>query len=237
MCDKILILFMEFVGIDKFSLLDYEDKVSCVLFCKPCNFRCPFCHNGTTVLEADTFIPFADILDYLKSRKGLIDAVVVSGGEPTLMPDLKEKITQLKELGFLVKLDTNGTNPNIIKDLYESKLIDYVAMDIKNSEEKYPLTTGTKNVDMEKIKQSISYLNSSGIDYEFRTTLIDEFHTMEDIQNMVKLIKGAKKMYLQKFVERESCIQKGLHEVDIVKAKEFQKELSKFIQNVYLRGY
>ena len=228
---------MEFVGIDKFSLLDYEDKVSCVLFCKPCNFRCPFCHNGTTVLEADTFIPFADILDYLKSRKGLIDAVVVSGGEPTLMPDLKEKITQLKELGFLVKLDTNGTNPNIIKDLYESKLIDYVAMDIKNSEEKYPLTTGTKNVDMEKIKQSISYLNSSGIDYEFRTTLIDEFHTMEDIQNMVKLIKGAKKMYLQKFVERESCIQKGLHEVDIVKAKEFQKELSKFIQNVYLRGY
>ena len=237
MCGKILILFMEFVGIDKFSLLDYEDKVSCVLFCKPCNFRCPFCHNGTTVLEADTFIPFADILDYLKSRKGLIDAVVVSGGEPTLMPDLKEKITQLKDLGFLVKLDTNGTNPNIIKDLYESHLIDYVAMDIKNSEEKYPLTTGTKNVDMEKIKQSISYLMNSGIDYEFRTTLIDEFHTMEDIQQMAELIKGAKKIYLQKFVERESCIQKGLHEVNIVNAKEFQKEFSKTIQNVYLRGY
>lgn len=237
MCGKILILSMEFVGIDKFSLLDYEDKVSCVLFCKPCNFRCPFCHNGTTVLEADTFIPFADILDYLKSRKGLIDAVVVSGGEPTLMPDLKEKIIKLKELGFLVKLDTNGTNPNIIKDLYESKLIDYVAMDIKNSEEKYPLTAGTKNVDIEKIKESISYLINSGIDYEFRTTLIDEFHTMEDIQQMAELIKGAKKIYLQKFVERESCIQKGLHEVDVVKAKEFQKELSKTIQNVYLRGY
>lgn len=237
MCGKILILSMEFVGIDKFSLLDYEDKVSCVLFCKPCNFRCPFCHNGTTVLEADTFIPFADILDYLKSRKGLIDAVVVSGGEPTLMPDLKEKIIKLKELGFLVKLDTNGTNPNIIKDLYESKLIDYVAMDIKNSEEKYPLTAGTKSIDIEKIKESISYLINSGIDYEFRTTLIDEFHTMEDIQQMAELIKGAKKMYLQKFVERESCIQKGLHEVDVVKAKEFQKELSKTIQNVYLRGY
>ena len=89
---------MEFVGIDKFSLLDYEDKISCVLFCKPCNFRCPFCHNGLTVLQADTFIPFSDILDYLSSRKGLIDAVVVSGGEPTLMDDLKEKITKLKEL-------------------------------------------------------------------------------------------------------------------------------------------
>ena len=228
---------MEFVGIDKFSLLDYEDKVSCVLFCKPCNFRCPFCHNGTTVLEADSYIPFDDILDYLKSRRGLIDAVVVSGGEPTLMPDLKEKIIKLKELGFLVKLDTNGTNPNVVKELYESKLIDYVAMDIKNSEEKYPLTAGTKNIDIEKIKESISYLMNSGIDYEFRTTLIDEFHTMEDIQQMAELIKGAKKMYLQKFVERESCIQKGLHEVDIVKAKVFQKELSKTIQNVYLRGY
>ena len=228
---------MEFVGIDKFSLLDYEDKVSCVLFCKPCNFRCPFCHNGTTVLEADTYIPFEDILDYLKSRKGLIDAVVVSGGEPTLMPDLKEKIIKLKELGFLIKLDTNGTNPEVIKDLYESKLIDYVAMDIKNSEEKYPLATGTKLVDMERIKQSIQYLKSSGIDYEFRTTLIDEFHKMEDIQKMAELIKGAKKLYLQKFVERDSCIQKGLHEVEAEDAKQFQKELLKTIPNVYLRGY
>lgn len=228
---------MEFVGIDKFSLLDFEDKVSCVLFCKPCNFRCPFCHNGTTVLEADTFIPYENILDYLKSRKGLIDAVVVSGGEPTLMPDLKEKIVKLKELGFLVKLDTNGTNPEVIKDLYENKLIDYVAMDIKNSEERYPLTTGCKCVDMDKIKQSIAYLMNSGIDYEFRTTLIDEFHNMESIKEMAALIKGAKKLYLQKFVERDSCIQKGLHEVEKEKAIEFQKALSKDIENVYLRGY
>ena len=105
---------MDFVGIDKLSLLDYEDKVAVVLFCKPCNFRCPFCHNGLTVLEAETTIPFDDILKYLQSRKGLIDAVVVSGGEPTLMPDLKEKIIKLKELGFLIKLDTNGTNPDIV---------------------------------------------------------------------------------------------------------------------------
>lgn len=228
---------MEFVGIDKFSLLDYEDKVSCVLFCKPCNFRCPFCHNGTTVLEAETFIPFEDILDYLKSRKGLIDAVVVSGGEPTLMPDLKEKIIKLKELGFLVKLDTNGTNPEIVKDLYESKLIDYVAMDIKNSEDRYPLTVGCKCVDIKKIKQSISYLMSSGIDYEFRTTLVDEFHNEQSIEEMGKLISGAKKLYLQKFVERDSCIKKGLHEVSKEKAMIFQKILQKSVKNVYLRGY
>lgn len=228
---------MDFVGIDKFSLLDYEDKVSCVLFCKPCNFRCPFCHNGTTVLEADTFIPFEDILDYLKSRKGLIDAVVVSGGEPTLMPDLKEKVIKLKELGFLVKLDTNGTNPDIVKDLYESKLIDYVAMDIKNSFEKYPVTAGVNNINLNKVKETIDYLMNSGIDYEFRTTLIDEFHTEADIEQMGELIKGANKMFLQKFVERDSCIQKGLHEVSKENAIKFQKILQKSIKNVNLRGY
>lgn len=228
---------MDFVGIDKFSILDYEDKISCVLFCKPCNFRCPFCHNGTTVLEADTTIPFQDILDFLNTRKGLIDAVVVSGGEPTLMPDLKEKITALKNMGFLIKLDTNGTNPQMIKELYEEHLIDYVAMDIKNSFEKYPLTTGTKCVDIEKIKQSINYLISSGIDYEFRTTLIDEFHDIEDIKKMGEMLKGAKKLYFQKFVERDSCIQKGLHEVDEAKAKQFVSVLQGIIPQVNLRGY
>ncbi len=228
---------MDFVGIDKFSILDYEDKISCVLFCKPCNFRCPFCHNGTTVLEADTTIPFQDILDFLNTRKGLIDAVVVSGGEPTLMPDLKEKITALKNMGFLIKLDTNGTNPQTIKELYEEHLIDYVAMDIKNSFEKYPLTTGTKCVDIEKIKQSINYLISSGIDYEFRTTLIDEFHDIEDIKKMGEMLKGAKKLYFQKFVERDSCIQKGLHEVSEAKAKQFVSVLQGIIPQINLRGY
>ncbi len=228
---------MEFVGIDKFSLLDYEDKVSCVLFCKPCNFRCPFCHNGTTVLEADTFIPFDDILDYLESRKGLIDAVVVSGGEPTLMPDLEEKIIQLRKLGFLIKLDTNGTNPDVIKELNEAKLIDYVAMDIKNSESMYGVTTGTSNSFINKVKESIKYLMSCGIDYEFRTTLVDEFHDEKSIEEMGQLIKGAKKLYLQKFVERDSCIKKGLHEVSKENAEKYQKILQKSVNLVLLRGY
>lgn len=228
---------MDFVGIDKFSLLDYEDKVSCVLFCKPCNFRCPFCHNGTTVLEAESIIPFDDILDYLQSRKGLIDAVVVSGGEPTLMPDLKEKVSKLKSLGFLIKLDTNGTNPDVVKDLLNSKLIDYVAMDIKNSLKCYPITVGVKAINEERINETISFLMSSGVNYEFRTTLVDEFHTEESIKEMGKLIKGAKKLYLQKFVERESCIQKGLHEVEKEKAEMFRDILSKYVDKVELRGY
>ena len=228
---------MDFVGIDKFSLLDFEDKISCVLFCKPCNFRCPFCHNGTTVLEAETTIPFDDILEYLESRKGLIDAVVVSGGEPTLMPDLKEKIIVLRKLGFLIKLDTNGTNPEVVKDLYENHLIDYVAMDIKNSFAKYAMTVGVKNSFLDKISQTIKYLMTSGIDYEFRTTLIDEFHNEQDMRDIAETIKGAKRLYLQKYVDRESCIAHGFHEVSKEKAERFVDILKGNIEQVALRGY
>ena len=228
---------MDFVGIDKFSLLDFEDKISCVLFCKPCNYRCPFCHNGTTVLEAETTIPFEDILEYLQSRKGLIDAVVVSGGEPTLMPDLKEKIIKLKELGFLIKLDTNGTNPEVVKDLYENHLIDYVAMDIKNSFVKYAMTVGVKNAFLDKISQTIKFLMTSGIDYEFRTTLIDEFHNEQDMRDIAETIKGAKRLYLQKYVDRESCIAHGFHEVSKEKAERFVDILKGNIKQVSLRGY
>ena len=228
---------MDFVGIDKFSLLDFEDRISCVLFCKPCNYRCPFCHNGTTVLEAETVIPFEDILEYLQSRKGLIDAVVVSGGEPTLMPDLKEKIIKLKELGFLIKLDTNGTNPEVVKDLYENHLIDYVAMDIKNSFVKYAMTVGVKNAFLDKISQTIKFLMTSGIDYEFRTTLIDEFHNEQDMRDIAETIKGAKRLYLQKYVDRESCIAHGFHEVSKEKAERFVEILKGSIKQVSLRGY
>ena len=228
---------MDFVGIDKFSLLDFEDKISCVLFCKPCNYRCPFCHNGTTVLEAETVIPFEDILEYLETRKGLIDAIVVSGGEPTLMPDLKEKIIKLKEMGFLIKLDTNGTNPEVVKDLYENHLIDYVAMDIKNSFVKYAMTVGVKNAFLDKISQTIQFLMTSGIDYEFRTTLIDEFHNEQDMRDIAETIKGAKRLYLQKYVDRESCIAHGFHEVSKEKAERFVDILKGNIEQVALRGY
>lgn len=228
---------MSLVGLDKMSLLDYEDKISCVLFYKACNFRCPFCHNGLTVLEAEDEILFDAALDYLKTRKGLIDAVVFTGGEPTLEPRLKEHIQKVKELGFLIKLDTNGTNPNILKDLIDSNLLDYVAMDIKNSEEKYPLTIGMKSIDMDKIKQSIDVIMNSGVDYEFRTTLVHEFHQLEDMDGLGKLIKGAPILYLQKFVEREGCIQKGLHEVKEETANKFKDILLNYVKDVELRGY
>ena len=228
---------MSLVGLDKMSLLDYEDKISCVLFYKACNFRCPFCHNGLTVLEAEDEFLFEAVLEYLKSRIGLLDAVVFTGGEPTLEPHLKEHIKQVKELGFLIKLDTNGTNPKILKDLIDSHLLDYIAMDIKNSEEKYPLTTGVKKVDMEAIKESINIIMCSGVPYEFRTTLVDEFHKSEDMDGLGTLIKGAPILYLQKFVERDGCIQKGLHEVKEEKTNEYKDILLNYVKNVELRGY
>ena len=197
----------------------------------------PFCHNGDSVLGNNHGIPFDEILDFLKSRVGLVDAVVVSGGEPTLMSDVKEKIIKIRELGFKVKLDTNGTNPEVLQELLNENLLDYVAMDIKNSEEKYPLTCGVKSVPMDKIKQSISILKSSGIDYEFRTTLVAEYHSIDDMPKIGELIKGTKKLYLQKFVDREGVIKKGLHHIEEVWANSFKDVLSNYVSSVSLRGY
>ena len=228
---------MDFVGIDKLSLLDYDEKLSCVLFAKACNFRCPFCHNGLTVLESETYIPFDQIIEFLNSRKGKLDAVVVTGGEPTLMDDIVEKITKIKSMGFLVKLDTNGTRPEVIKELLDRNLLDYIAMDIKNSLAMYPITTGCKSINSEKIKESIKLIQNSGIDYEFRTTLVNEFHSLESIKEMGELVKGSKKLYLQQFVDREGVIQKGLHPVDENLANKFKEILSNYVESVSLRGY
>ena len=229
---------MAIVGIDKLSLLDYEDKVSVVLFSQACNFRCPFCHNGDSVLNAQTKINFAEILEFLKSRKGLVDAVVFSGGEPTLEPDLEVKIKAVKSLGFLIKLDTNGTNPELLQKLLDQGLIDYVAMDIKNSPSLYAQTSGVKNVNLDNIRKSISLIMNKAPDYEFRTTLVKEFHEHMDYDAFFELIKRAKRLFLQKFVDREGCIIKGLHDVDELEATKLRDFLlSKGLSDVSLRGY
>lgn len=229
---------MDFSGIEKFSLVDFESKVSATLFFGGCNYRCPFCHNKDLVKNPHLLekIPFDEILKFLRSRKGFIDAVVISGGEPTLMSDLKEKLVQIKELGFLVKLDSNGTNPEVLKDLVNSNLIDYIAMDIKNSFSKYDLTTDSR-VQIEKIKDSISFIVNSGVDHEFRTTVVKEFHTIDDIKEIAAALKGAKRMRIQKFVSNGNCINENLHEIDIDTANLFVSELKKTISDVSLRGY
>ena len=157
---------MDFVGIEKLSLVDFDNNLSVVLFCEGCNFRCPFCHNSSLVLCKNEKIDFNDILEYLKERKKLLDGVVISGGEPTLMNDLAHKCKQIKDLGYLVKLDTNGTNPKVIKYLIDNKLVDHIAMDIKGSFANYSEIVGLTSLDLNNIKESINILKTSGISYE-----------------------------------------------------------------------
>ena len=200
--------------------------------------RCPFCHNGDSVLGAQEEIDFSDILAFLKTRVGLVDAVVFSGGEPTLEDDLENKIREVKKLGYLIKLDTNGTNPELLEKLLDDQVVDYVAMDIKNTPSLYAQTSGVNHVDMEKIKKSISIIMSKAPDYEFRTTLVKEFHERMNYDNFFELVKGAKRLFLQKFVDREGCIIKGLHDVDELEATKLRDYLlSKGLSEVSLRGY
>lgn len=230
---------MRILGFEKLSLVDFRDKIGCTIFLHGCNFRCVFCHNKELVLgNASDYqeVNFNDILDYLKLRKGKIDAVCITGGEPTINDDLKEKLIEIKKLGYYIKLDTNGTNFNMVKDLLENSIIDYVAMDIKNSYSMYYKTIG-KEYDLNDVFKTINYLINNNYDYEFRTTLVSELHNQESILEIKDMLKGAKRLYLQKFITNDNCIDKDLHCVSLEKAKEYKDILEKSIKEVYLRNY
>ena len=227
----------EFCGMEKLSVVDFDNKVSCTLFTNGCNFKCPFCHNSSLVLSKVPPLDFNVILDYLKTRKNIIDAAVITGGEPTLLGGLKEKIIEIKKLGFLIKLDTNGTNPACLQELINEKLIDYVAMDIKNGPTNYAKTIGLTSYDLTNIKKSIDILKKGTIDYEFRTTLVKEFHSQSDMKEIRNLILGSKKYYLQQFINRDECICHTLHEVDKKTAEEYLKIIGDAVSYVALRGY
>ena len=229
---------MDFSGWERLSLLDYDDRIATTFFMAGCNFRCPFCHNSSLVLnpkDAPT-IPWEEMRAYLIKRQGVIDAVCITGGEPTLMPDLKEKIQEIKSLGYLVKLDTNGTNPKLLRELIEEGLLDYVAMDIKNSKDKYPLTAGT-SVFLPAVEESVRILLEGKVDYEFRTTMIEEFHEESDFLAIREWIKGAKRYFLQKYIDSENCIAHGFHEISKEKALNFKALLEESLPFVALRGY
>ena len=201
---KLLIL-----GLAKTTLLDYPGKLAATIFTGGCNFRCPYCHNGDLVLNVDSSerISENDILDFLKKRTGRLEGVCISGGEPTCQVDLVDFVKKAKALDYFVKLDTNGTNPDIVKELIENELIDYVAMDIKNSPDKYKNTIGdVSNFDFENIVKTKNYLIENRVEYEFRTTLVKGLHTKNDIIDMHKFIVGAKKWYLQSYVESDRVI-------------------------------
>ena len=190
------------------SLIDYPGKIAAVLFTVGCNFRCGFCHNPELVLSSDfkvERINEKEIFDFLKSRQGLLEGVVITGGEPTLQNDLLEFVRKIKNLGFLMKIDTNGANPEMIEKLNQEKLVDFWAMDIKAPLEKYKAVAGAP-INLEDIKKSIELIKKSGADYEFRATLVEGTHTAEDVLEMAKMIGGAKKFILQKFVSREKLV-------------------------------
>ena len=199
-------------GFQKLTLLDFPGAMACILFTKGCNLKCPFCHNGPLVLNKDKMglISEEEIFEYLKKRKKILDGVVISGGEPLLQKDIKRFIIDIKKLGYKIKLDTNGTSPKLLKELIDESLIDYVAMDIKNVFEKYPKITGCKNVNVDNIKRSIEVLKEEKVDYEFRTTIVKEFHEVNDIKKILTYI-GSSKYFIQNFVDNENVIKSGLH--------------------------
>ncbi|MEE1186328.1 MAG: anaerobic ribonucleoside-triphosphate reductase activating protein [Acutalibacteraceae bacterium] len=229
---------MKFSGLQKLTLLDYPEKMACTVFTAGCNFRCPFCHNATLVNDINNEVVFEEneILDFLNKRQGILEGVCITGGEPLLHDDLTEFIKKVKESGFKVKLDTNGSFPNKLKYLVNNNLIDYVAMDIKNSKEKYSKTIDVKNFDISSIEESINFLLQNKIEYEFRTTVVKEFHNLEDIENISLWIKGANKYFLQNFVDSGNLICDGLsaHEPETI--NKMRQIAQNNIQYVGVRG-
>ncbi|NLL78017.1 MAG: anaerobic ribonucleoside-triphosphate reductase activating protein [Clostridiales bacterium] len=229
---------MRIHGLNKTTLLDYPGHVAATVFLGRCNFRCPFCHNGSLVLnpESQPLIAEDEVFTFLKKRRGILSGVCITGGEPTLEPELKNFIRQIKDMGYLVKLDTNGYRPEIIKELIEEKLLDYIAMDMKNCTEKYPKTVGIERIDTEKINKSIDLIMNSGISYEFRTTVVKEFHTREDMLAIGREIEGAEAYFLQEYKDSEQAIERGFHAYGKEEMEAFAELLRPFIPNVMIRG-
>ena len=224
-------------GFQKMTLLDFPGKVACTVFLGGCNFRCPFCHNAGLVLGSNPeSYKEEEILSYLEKRKGLLDGVCITGGEPTLRPDLLPFIEKVKALGFAVKLDTNGTNPALLKELLDNALVDYVAMDIKNSFEKYPETCGLDVMELDSIKESIALLIGGKADFEFRTTVVSPLHTPEDIEALAKEISGAEKYFIQNFVDSGELLGGGMTALPRETLDQMLTTARKYIPETQLRG-
>ena len=202
---------MKIQGLQKMTLLDFPGRVACTVFLGGCDFRCPFCHNGELLDgTAPAVMDDQELLRFLKGRRGLLDGVAITGGEPLLRRDLPDLLRAIRELGFAVKVDTNGNHPEALEGLLREKLVDYVAMDIKNSPQKYALTAGLDSLDLEPIRRSVRLLMAGHVPYEFRTTVVDQLHKAEDFEAMGQWIAGARAYFLQPFTDRDSVPFAGL---------------------------
>lgn len=226
---------MTIKGLQKLTLLDYPGTLAAIVFVGGCNFRCPFCHNGTLVLGGDGDIDMGVLFSFLESRRTKLGAVVISGGEPTLYADLPDFIRQVRSLGYKIKLDTNGTNPEMIKQLVSEGLVDYIAMDIKNSPEAYDVTSGVK-ADMAKISESVKFLLSDNVEYEFRTTVVRQLHTHENMRKIGEWIKGAKRYFIQNYKHTDGVISQGLEAHTTKTVAEFLEVVLPYVSNAQIRG-
>lgn len=227
---------MNISGLQKLSLSDYPGFISAVIFTQGCNFNCDYCQNSSLIPNKKGLMEEEEILDYLKKRKSILDGLVISGGEPTVQKDLKEFIIKIKEFGYKVKLDTNGSNPKVLKDLLDNNLLDYVAMDIKQDKINYEEVTGYKKYNFESIKESIKILEESKIDYEFRTTLIKNYHDLQKVENILKIIDKKSKYYLQNFEISDDVRNKKLEGFTKEELLEIENKLKKKYPNLNIRG-
>ncbi len=211
---------MKIGGIQKTSLLDYPDIISAIIWTVGCNFRCPFCYNKDIVLGNVQPIPEKEVILFLEKRKGMLEGLVITGGEPLMQNDIADFCEKVKKMGYLVKIDTNGMYPEKLKELIDKKLIDYVAMDIKAPRTKYDKLTNVK-ADIKKIEESIKILQNSKLDYEFRTTFVPELLTKNDIIEIAKWLKGSKKYYLQQFKLNPPLVSAKFEEALPYSKKEF----------------
>lgn len=228
---------MQFYGLQKTTLLDYPEHVAATVFTGGCNFRCPFCHNMNLVEDISVpVISEEKILAFLDSRKKILDGVCITGGEPTINPNLPDFIKKVKDFGLNVKLDTNGTNPDMLRSLIDQSLIDYVAMDIKTSSDNYSDVCGIDNFNTSSIHESINILLNSSIDYEFRTTMIKEYHNSQVMDNIGKMLKGCKAYYLQSFKDSDFVPNHSLHAYNKEELSAFAQQLNSYIDKVEIRG-
>lgn len=225
-------------GLQKLTLLDYPEKLACTIFTSGCNFRCPFCHNASLVVDTHRYekISEEEVFEFINKRKNTLEGVCVSGGEPLLQNDIEEFMKKVKDLGYKIKLDTNGSSPEKLERIIKDGLVDYIAMDLKNSRQNYGKTIGIEGYNLAPIEKSIRLIMMSDIPYEFRTTVVKELHKRSDFEDMASWIKGAKAYYLQQFVESEEMVAEGLHGYNEDIMRQALEIVRKDVDNAQLRG-
>ena len=224
-------------GFQKLTLLDFPGRTACTVFTGGCNLRCPFCHNALLVTEMDDgYFSEEEIFAHIEKRKNVLDGIAITGGEPLLQKDIERFLYELKETGIAVKLDTNGCYPEKLEGILQLGLVDYVAMDIKNCPDKYGVTVGIENFDIAPVEKSIELLKNSSIDYEFRTTITENFHTVDDIEKLTEWIQGAEHYFLQNFVDSGQLIDNSCKGVSKAVMYEMLERAKKHIPNAQIRG-